>query len=524
MARKKEDELSLGDMGNLLQQGLSRAAVTPTIFMYVPHEKQVMFHSAREQVRLYIGGNRSGKTVGGCVEDVFRLRGEHPFQPVPPPPIRGRVVGVSYQEGVKEILLPEFARWLPPSDLINGSWEDSYAKGDRKLTLANKSTCEFMSYDQQLEKFAGTSRHFVHFDEEPPKDIYEECRLRLVDTAGHAYITMTPVNGMTWIYKDVYKRGLVPGSGIAIIQIDSSENPYISEAQLQQVIGDLDVDMKKARKAGEFVAFGGLAFSQFNKLHHVIPELNPMQIARFQDTRNWTLYASMDHGLNNPTAWLWHAARRPGPGQLDGVVITFDELYGSNVLIDEWARQVHERNKQPGRVAPLVYVGDPAIAQRNAETGDSVQTVYMKHGIPIVLGKNDVKVGVNKMNMFLKNYKWFITENCSNLIREMQLVRWKRWETAKQRNNNNVREEIQKKDDHAPDSCRYMFSLLPDLHIKDDSPTPQMEAQQLVHSMLAASTSYSQENRVDRNLVRSLGRDSRGWDRIAIDETVGGEW
>lgn len=523
--RAAKDELSLGDMSSLLKTSLNRAALVPTIFAYVPHVKQVQFHSAREQVRLYIGGNRSGKTVGGVVEDVFRLRGEHPFQPVPPSPIAGRIVCVSYQEGIKEIILPEFGKWLPPSDLINGSWEDSYARGDRKLTLSNGSTCEFMSYDQKLEKFAGTSRHFVHFDEEPPKDIYEECRMRLVDTAGHAYITMTPVEGMTWVYKDIYKKGLVPGSGIAIIQIDSTENPYITEAQLMQVIGDLDEDSQKARKKGEFVAFGGLAFSSFNIKAHVIPELSTSQIAKFADSRFWTLYASMDHGLNNPTAWLWHAARKPGPGPLDGIVVTFDEIYGNNVLVDEWARQVHEHNRKPGRVAPYIYVGDPAIAQRQAVTGESIQTVYMRNGVPIVLGKNDVKVGINKMNMFLKNYKWFITDNCGHLINELQTVRWKRWETAKQRNNNNVREEIQKKDDHAPDSARYLFSLLPDLHIPDDALTAQeRDTQQMVHAALAASTSYSQDNRVDRNLGRSLGRDAGGWDRVAIDEYVGGEW
>ena len=41
-----------------------------------------------------------------------------------------------------------------------------------------------MSSDQDLQKFAGTSRHFVHFDEEPPEPVYEECRARLVDTNG----------------------------------------------------------------------------------------------------------------------------------------------------------------------------------------------------------------------------------------------------------------------------------------------------------------------------------------------------
>lgn len=516
-------ELSLAEMGGLLKEGLSRAASRPTIFMYVPHAKQVEFHSAREQGRLYIGGNRSGKTVGGVVEDIFRLRGEHPFQPVPTAPIRGRVVGVSYQEGIKEILLPEFARWLPPSDLINGSWEDSYAKGDRKLTLANESTCEFMSYDQQLEKFAGTSRHFVHFDEEPPKDIFEECRMRLVDTAGHWHITMTPVEGMTWVHDDIYQRGLVPGGNIRVIQIDSAENPYISEAELENVIGDLDEDMRKARKEGKFVAFGGLAFKEFDPDVHVIPPLSTEQLYRFQDTSRWTLYASMDHGLNNPTAWLWHACSRPGPGLFDGIVITFDELYQNETLIDQFAAMVHERNRLPGRVAPSVYVGDPAIEQRNAQTGDSVRIAYARSGIPILLGNNNVPLGVNKMNMYFKGRKWFITENCPNLIRELQRVRWKRWETAKQRNNNNKREELQKKDDHAPDSARYLFSLLPEFYVPDSVSPRQgdMTGREVVHAALQASTTLVGAQRIDRNLRRP---DANGWHTQAIDEYVGGEW
>lgn len=524
MSPVKKSELSLGDMGGLLKEGLSRAASRPTIFMYVPHEKQVRFHRAREQGRLYIGGNRSGKTVGGVVEDIFRLRGEHPFQPVPPAPVRGRVVGVSFQEGIKEILLPEFAKWLPPSDLINGSWEDSYSKGDRKLTLANESTCEFMSYDQELQKFAGTSRHFVHFDEEPPKDIFEECRMRLIDTAGHWHITMTPVDGMTWIYDDVFTKGLVPGGNIAIIQIDSAENPYISEAELENVIGDLDEDTKKARKEGKFVNFGGLAFSEFNPDIHIIPALSEEKLYRLRNTDIWTQYASMDHGLKNPTAWLWHAASKPGPNPEDGVVITFDELYDHEKLIDYYAQAIHERNRLPGRIAPLAYVGDPAIEQRNAQTGDSVRIAYARRGVPIVLGNNNVPIGVNKMNMYFKANKWFITENCPNLIRELQRVRWKRYETAKQRFNNNQREELQKLHDHAPDSARYFFSLLPEPFVPTSQNPRQgdMTTNELVTAALAATTRHLGRINTDPNLRR--GQDANGWNTQAIDEYVGGEW
>jgi len=70
-------------------------------------------------------------------------------------------------QGIEKIILPELAKWIPPSDLIKQSWEESYNRGLRTLTLANGSFVEMMTYEMELEKFAGTSRHFIHFDEEP---------------------------------------------------------------------------------------------------------------------------------------------------------------------------------------------------------------------------------------------------------------------------------------------------------------------------------------------------------------------
>jgi phage terminase large subunit-like protein len=203
----KKPAASVEEIVGLVREGLQRTVSRPSIHGYKPHDKQIAFHSSGDKGRLYIGGNRSGKTVGGIVEDIYRMRGIHPYQEIPPAPTRGRIVTVSYTEGIEKIVIPELCRWIPPSDLINGSWEDSYSRSLRTLTLSNGSTAELMSYDQKLEKFAGTSRHWIHFDEEPPKDIFTECRMRLVDTAGCWYMTMTPVNGMTWVYDDVYIPG-----------------------------------------------------------------------------------------------------------------------------------------------------------------------------------------------------------------------------------------------------------------------------------------------------------------------------
>jgi phage terminase large subunit-like protein len=150
--------------------------------------------------RQLLGGNRAGKTVAGVCEDVMWLTGQHRFREVPPPPIRGRIIAVDFNQGVDKIILPELAKWIPPSLLINGSWEDSYSSRLRTLTLSNNSFVELMSYEMDLEKFAGTSRHFIHFDEEPNQAIFNENMARLVDTGGSWWMTMTPVNGMTWTY------------------------------------------------------------------------------------------------------------------------------------------------------------------------------------------------------------------------------------------------------------------------------------------------------------------------------------
>lgn len=519
MAKK---DLSVGEIGGLLKEGLTKAVTRPTIHGYIPHDKQVQFHQGGERGKLYIGGNRSGKTVGGIVEDIWWLRGEHPYRNLFKPPVRGRIVTVSYTEGIKLIIIPELAKWLPPSDLINGSWEDSYSKADRVLTLANGSTVELMSYDQKLEKFAGTSRHFVHFDEEPPQDIYNECRLRLLDTGGSWWMTMTPVEGMTWVYDDVYMPGLVPGGNVLVIVIDTEENPYVSKIEIEAALSGLDANERKARKEGKFVQLGGVAFPQFIPKYfqqdgsggHLLDVITEEQLLKM---RRWTHYASMDHGLNNPTCWLWHAVSPTG------TVITYDEIYDNERLVHDFAREIHERNQSPGRIAPQIYVGDPAIAQRNAQTGDSIQTAYSMAGVPIVLGNNDVRIGIEKMNRYFKQHKWFIA-GCPNLVRELQRARWKIYETAKKRRENNPREELHKKDDHAPDSARYFFSLMPDLYIPPVGRSNSMGPNELIKNTLHATTVAVGPHYIDTNLTAQLKQGNVQTEWSHVDEHMGGLW
>jgi hypothetical protein len=134
-------------------------------------------------------------------------------------------------------------------------------------------------------------------------------------------------------------------------------------------------------------------------------------------------------------------------------------------------------------------VGDPAIKQRNAETGNNIQIAYQLQGIPIIQANNEVRAGIDKMSAYLAPDKqgmptWRITGNCVNLIREMQRYRWKIWESAKLRDKNNPIEEPHKRDDHAVDSSRYFFSFMPDLKLKENRDPDREDLKRKVDAML----------------------------------------
>lgn len=98
----------------LFASKLKTQAIRPNIYGYRPHDKQVAFHSSPDRGRLYIGGNRSGKTTGGIAEDIYWLTGRHPYRVTPPAPVAGRIVSVDFLNGIEKIIRPELARWLPP--------------------------------------------------------------------------------------------------------------------------------------------------------------------------------------------------------------------------------------------------------------------------------------------------------------------------------------------------------------------------------------------------------------------------
>lgn len=480
--------VSLADLLDKVATGLEKQAAQPNLHGYHPHAHQQTFHASERKGRLFIGGNRSGKSVGGVVEDLWWCTRRHPYLKIPDEPIRGRVVGSDFPNGINTILLPIFRRWVVPSDLVNGSWEDSWSErgveGEKTLHFANGSFLEFRSCDQDLVKHAGTSRHFVHFDEEPPSSIFKENMLRIADNNGAWWITMTPVDGMTWVYEDLY---LPADSGartdVEVVRVSSYDNPYASPEGITAATAFLDADEKQARLYGAFVPKGGLVYKDFTESAHVYEE------APWVPPPGWRIYTSTDHGVNNPTAWLWHAVSPTGE------IVTFHEHYASDMTIAEHARVVKDYEEgKPWEV--FTRTGDPAMHQRNGESGMSVIQLYGVNGLAIgtEMIPHEVTIGVDRIRQYLKqnpktgHARWHVTRDCEHLIKEIRALHWKTYESSRLSDQNNPIERIQKKNDHACDALRYFFTLMPTLTpgdiVTDESPISTTTAPTYMETMV----------------------------------------
>ncbi|MCD8372638.1 MAG: terminase family protein [Clostridia bacterium] len=182
------------------------------------HKKQLAFHKCKKRNRWVFGGNRSGKTECGAVEAIWLARGIHPYRKNRKD-VFGWIVSLS-QQVQRDVAQAKVLYYLPKSwieeiTMLSGR-RDSPSGGviDQikiKNVFGGVSTIGFKSCDQGREKFQGSSLDFVWFDEEPPRDIYEECVMRVMDKKGDIFGTMTPLKGLTFIYNEiVMNRGNSP--------------------------------------------------------------------------------------------------------------------------------------------------------------------------------------------------------------------------------------------------------------------------------------------------------------------------
>jgi phage terminase large subunit-like protein len=183
------------------------------------YPKHMAFFDAgvEHRERLFMAGNRVGKTIAGGYEATCHLTGVYQhwwkgrrFDR----PVKALAAGdtrATTRDIIQDKMLgifEDFGSGLIPKSRIIGS--PSRVQGISKAVEEVKiqsafggiSTLMLRSYDQGRKIFQGFEADLIWLDEEVPQDIYAEALVRTMTTGGMLMMTFTPLQGLTPLVVD----------------------------------------------------------------------------------------------------------------------------------------------------------------------------------------------------------------------------------------------------------------------------------------------------------------------------------
>lgn len=423
---------------------------------YEPHSKQVVFHSPPFcSHRAFFGGNRSGKTTAVVADSIIQavdaefvpdhLQAYRRWEP----PFYCRFVTPDLGHTLHGVLLEKIRSLCPAEQLRGGSFDRAWDKVLRILSFQNGSWFQFMSGDQDRDKFGGAALHRVVFDEEPPKAIRDECLWRLVDYEGEEMFALTPFSGMSWLYDEIYEpweRGQLEDGRVVVVDID--ENPHMSEKGKQMALAGATAEERQARKSGRFVNFAGLIYPEFSKDRHVLP--TPAREDAIPPGAE--VFCGIDPGWRHMAAVVYCYL------DFEDCLVVFDEIALKQSTVRRVCDEIRKRNKYWG-VQPRQYVIDPASRNKSGQTGRSDAQEFADNGIYTIPGQNAVTAGINRVKERLQAEpaKLMVFAHCTELRGEFKRYRW----VKQGRGEGESKEEPVKIHDHLADALRYVCMQRP---------------------------------------------------------------
>jgi len=223
---------------------------------------------ARHNERLFLGGNRVGKSEGvGAYECVLHLTGKYPAW------WRGRrfshpvAVWAAGKDAktTRDILQlallgsgPQFGTGMIPADLILGTTpKPGVPEGVETIYVRHisggRSEVQLKSFDSGVESFYGTKKHVVWIDEECEPGIYSEVLMRTLSTVpgepnGIVLATLTPLWGMTSLVRDFLEA---PKDGPKYFtQCTWDQAPHLSPAAREELWKSIPSYQRDARTRG----------------------------------------------------------------------------------------------------------------------------------------------------------------------------------------------------------------------------------------------------------------------------------
>lgn len=274
---------------------------------YAPYAKQRQFHAEglAHRERLFMAGNQLGKTVAGAAEMALHLTGRYPewwqgrrfAKPIAA--WASGVTGESVRDTTQRLLVGrpgQYGTGMIPGECIVGEPKKALGTPDLldsvvvKHASGGKSRLYFKRYEQGREKWQGETLDVVWFDEEPPADIYTEGLTRTNATGGMAYMTFTPLLGMS----DVVMRFLnEQNADRVVVSMTIDDVEHYTPEQRASIIASYPAHEREARAKGIPTLGSGRIFPI---------EEESIKVAPFQIPAHWPRINGIDFGWDHPSA------------------------------------------------------------------------------------------------------------------------------------------------------------------------------------------------------------------------------
>lgn len=404
---------------------------------YKPSEKQAAFHRAGTTCkrRMVRAGNRFGKSTCGVAEDVAWLLHERPWFAegdvarrggIPQHPIKILTITTDWDK-VDEIFTGQRGeggkvwKFLPTGALAESHpTRRNHSGAIDTIELRDGSLWRFDTVKSFMANPQGSESSdwdAIHVDEPCPEDMFKAASRGLIDRAGSAWFTLTPLSEF-WINDYFFPEdtGGRARDDVFAITASMDDNPYLPKSAIAEFASTLTDDEKQCRLFGIPLHLSGLIYKQFSWDKHVLKKVPEGWDSYTQPPRDWPCYFNIDPHPQTPHAVLFCAVSP------HGYRFYFNDIF-KHCSVAELSRLVLEaldgRRVIEARIDPLAFINDPITETNMAEE-------FWRSGCYVEKATKALAQGILRVQGELAKPQapLFFTPACTRTLWEIQRYCW----------------------------------------------------------------------------------------------------
>jgi len=341
---------------------------------------------------------------------------------------------------------PKLHRYILPAlqQLIPSEWVVDFSIEFGDIRLKNGSLIHLQTLEDP-DQGRGQGLDWVWMDEasELTEEHWHVLRPSLAERRGAAFFSTSP-RSFDWVYEDLYKPAEESVPGYWACRYSTSENPIISQDELDEAKASMPDLMYRQEFEADFVTFTGAVYGEELREHHILETDDAIR----KHLPEWPsidpdrqVLIGIDTGADHPFGAVKLV-------KTENALIVVGEYLERNRSFLEHAASLRAMAGTQTRWAINKNDKQPALE-------------LAQHGIFCQKAENEVMAGTERVKTWLHNNKlYFVRSRCPQTIKQMRAYRW---DDNKSKDGQNRKERVFKKNDELPDALRYALLSWPSL-------------------------------------------------------------